>query len=78
MKYARRLALIAPEALHWGKRVINRGAEIAGFRAAIESGVDSLVALYACMTEVGSEFDALVHEQGLKAALEWRAAQFRT
>jgi enoyl-CoA hydratase len=77
MKYAKRLALISPEALRWGKRVINRGAEIAGFRAAIESGVDSFVSLYATKTEVGKEFGRITQEQSLKAALEWRAAQFR-
>jgi enoyl-CoA hydratase len=77
MKYAKRLSLISPEALRWGKRVINRGAEIAGFRAAIESGVDSFVSLYATQTEVGKEFGRITGEQGLKAALEWRAAQFR-
>ncbi len=77
MKYAKRLALISPEALRWGKRVINRGAEIAGFRAAIESGVDSFVSLYATQTEVGKEFGRITQEQNLKAALEWRAAQFR-
>jgi enoyl-CoA hydratase/carnithine racemase len=77
MKYAKRLALISPEALRWGKRVINRGAEIAGFRAAIESGVDSFVSLYATKTEVGKEFGRITQEQNLKAALEWRAAQFR-
>jgi enoyl-CoA hydratase len=77
MKYAKRLALISPEALRWGKRVINRGAEIAGFRAAIESGVDSFVSLYAIKTEVGKEFGRITQEQNLKAALEWRAAQFR-
>lgn len=78
MKYAKRLALISPEALRWGKRTINRGAEIAGFRAAIEAGVDSYVSLYATQTEVGREFGRIVGEKGLKAALEWRAAQFRT
>ena len=77
MKYAKRLALISPEALRWGKRVINRGAEIAGFRAAIESGVDSFVSLYATKTEIGKEFGRITQEQNLKAALEWRAAQFR-
>jgi enoyl-CoA hydratase len=77
MKYAKRLALISPEALRWGKRVINRGAEIAGFRAAIESGVDSFVSLYATQTEVGKEFGRITQERSLKAALEWRAAQFR-
>jgi enoyl-CoA hydratase len=77
MKYAKRLALISPEALRWGKRTINRGAEIAGFRAAIEAGVDAYVSLYATQTEVGQEFGRIAAEQGLKAALEWRAGQFR-
>lgn len=77
MKYAKRLSLISPEALRWGKKVINRGAEIAGFRAALEAGVDSFVSLYAIQTEVGKEFGRKVQEQNLKAALEWRAAQFR-
>jgi len=77
LKYAKRLALISPEALRWGKRVINRGAEIAGFRAAIETGADAFVSLYATKTEVGAEFGRIVGDQGLKAALEWRAAQFR-
>jgi enoyl-CoA hydratase len=77
MTYAKRLSLISPEALRWGKRVINRGAEIAGFRAAIEAGVDSFVSLYATKTEVGKEFGDIAQQRGLKAALEWRAAQFR-
>src|SRR5712672_2730782 len=72
MKYAKRLSLISPEALRWGKRIINRGAEIAGMRSAIEAGVDSFVSLYATQTEVGREFGRRVGEGGLKAALEWR------
>jgi enoyl-CoA hydratase len=77
IRYAKRLALVSPEALRWGKRVINRGAEIAGMRAALESGVDSFVTLYATTTEVGKEFGRRVQADGLKAALEWRRAQFR-
>jgi enoyl-CoA hydratase/carnithine racemase len=77
LKYAKRLSLISPEALRWGKRIINRGAEIAGFKAALEAGVDSFVSLYATQTEVGREFGRIAKEQNLKAALEWRAAQFR-
>jgi len=76
VKYAKRLSLISPEALRWGKRIINRGAEIAGMRSAIEAGVDSFVSLYATQTEVGREFGRRVGEGGLKAALEWRRAQF--
>src|ERR1043165_4721584 len=78
IKYAKRLSLISPEALRWGKRVINRGAEIAGFRAAVEAGVDSFVSLYATQTEVGSEFGRRVQADGLKAALDWRRAQFQS
>jgi enoyl-CoA hydratase len=76
-RYACRLALIDPVALRWGKRSVNRSAEVAGMRSALESGVDGLVALYAAKTETGSKFDRLVNEKGLKAALEWRANQFR-
>ncbi|MDB5520353.1 MAG: hypothetical protein JWQ17_7111 [Tardiphaga sp.] len=76
-RYARRLALIDPVALRWGKRAVNRGAEIAGMRSAMESGVDGLVALYAAKTEVGKEFDRLVSDKGLKPALKWRANQFK-
>jgi enoyl-CoA hydratase len=75
-RYASRLALIDPVALRWAKRVVNRSAEIAGMRSALEAGVDSLVALYAAKTEVGREFDRRVNEGGLKAALKWRAEQF--
>jgi enoyl-CoA hydratase/carnithine racemase len=77
MKYAKRLSLIAPEALRWGKRVINRSAEIGGMRTAIEAGVDSFVSLYSTQTEVGREFGRRVGDEGLKAALEWRRAQFK-
>jgi len=76
LKYAKRLSRISPEALRWGKRIINRGAEIAGMRSALEAGVDSFVSLYATQTEVGREFGRRVSEGGLKAALEWRRAQF--
>jgi enoyl-CoA hydratase/carnithine racemase len=75
-RYARRLALVDPVALRWGKRAINRGAEIAGIKSALDAGVDSLVSLYAAKTEVGREFDRRVNEGGLKSALNWRAAQF--
>ena len=40
MKYAKRLALIAPEALAAAKLAVNRGAEAAGFRNALQAGLD--------------------------------------
>ena len=76
LKFARRMALISPEALAGTKLAINRGADAAGFRNAIRAGLDVLAPLYAARTEVGMKFDELREKEGLGAALRWRAAQF--
>jgi enoyl-CoA hydratase len=77
LKYAKRLALIAPEALAAAKLAVNRGAEAAGFRNALQAGLDVCAPLYAATTEVGKEFEDIRSRDGLKAALNWRRAQFR-
>jgi enoyl-CoA hydratase len=77
LKYAKRLTLIAPEALVAAKRAINRGAEAGGFRDAIQAGLDVVAPLYAATTEVGKQFDEIRAKHGLKAALAWRRAQFK-
>ena len=76
MKYARRLSLIAPEALAAAKLAVNRGLDAGGFRNALNAGLDVLAPLYAATTEVGKQFDEIKAKQGLKAALAWRKAQF--
>jgi len=76
MKYAQRLSLIAPEALVAAKLAVNRGLDAAGFRNALNAGLDVLAPLYAAETEVGKEFDAIKARDGLKAALAWRKRQF--
>jgi enoyl-CoA hydratase len=76
LKYAKRLALISPEALAATKLAINRGIEAAGFHNALQSGLDVVAPLYAATTEVGRQFDAIRAKDGLKAALKWRHAQF--
>jgi enoyl-CoA hydratase/carnithine racemase len=75
MNYARRLALIAPEALAAAKLAVNRGLDAAGFRNALNAGLDVLAPLYAATTEVGREFDEIKAREGLKAALAWRKKQ---
>jgi len=77
LKYAKRLALISPEALTATKRAINRGIEDAGFRNALQSGLDVVAPLYAATTEVGRQFDEIRARDGLKAALKWRRDQFK-
>ena len=76
LKLARRLALIAPEALAATKLAINRGADAAGFRTAMQAGIDVVAPLYAATTEVSLEFRERAQKDGLPAALKWRKAQF--
>lgn len=76
LAFAKRLALISPEALAATKRAINRGAEAAGFGNALQTGLDLLAPLYAAETEAGRTFKELTQREGLGAALRWRRAQF--
>src|ERR1700722_20913053 len=46
LAYAKRLTLIAPEALYAAKLSINRGADAAGFTARIHAGLDVVAPLY--------------------------------
>ncbi len=77
MAFARRLALIAPEALTVAKLAINRGAEAAGFRIAANAGVDIVGPLYAARTVSGVAFRSAVEAEGLPAALKARMEQFK-
>jgi enoyl-CoA hydratase/carnithine racemase len=77
LKYAKRLALISPEALYWTKLAVSRGADAAGFRNALNAGVDIVSPLYAAKTELGLQFQNIKAHEGLGAALSWRAAQFK-
>ena len=76
MKFARRMALISPEALYAAKIAISRGAEAAGFRSAMQAGVDMMAPLYAAHTQVQKEFVEITRKDGLRAALKWRREQF--
>lgn len=76
LRFARRLALISPEALYATKLSINRGADVAGFRNALQAGLDMVAPLYAAKTEAGLQFNDITRKQGLGAALRWRRAQF--
>jgi enoyl-CoA hydratase len=76
MRFARRLALIAPEALYAGKLAISRGADAAGFRSAMQAGLDMMAPLYAAKSEVGLQFTDMTRKHGLRAALKWRRDQF--
>ncbi len=77
LQYAKRLALISPEALVGTKLSINRGADAGGFRNALNAGLDIVSPLYAAKTEIGSKFQEITRQEGLGAALKWRGDQFK-
>ena len=70
MKFARRMALISPEALYAAKIAISRGAEAAGFRNAMQAGLDMMAPLYAAHTEVQKEFVEITRKDGLRIISE--------
>ena len=76
IKYATRLTHVAPEALAATKLAINRGADAAGFRNAMQAGIDVVAPLYAAQTEAGLRFKEMAEKEGLQAALKWRRGQF--
>jgi len=77
LAWAKRLALISPEALYATKLAINRGADAAGFTNRIHVGLDVVAPLYATKTELGQRFRDMVAAEGVPAAVRWRAAQFK-
>jgi len=76
MNFAKRMTLIAPEALEKTKLAINRGADCKGFRNAMQAGLDIVAPIYAAKTEVGLKFTEIRLKDGLPAALKWRRDQF--
>ena len=75
MRFAKRMALISPEALEDTKLAINRGADAAGFTNAMNAGLDVVAPLYAAKTDVGVKFTEIRQKKGLRAALKWRRDQ---
>ena len=76
LRFAKRMALISPEALEQTKLAINRGADAAGFTNAMNAGLDVVAPLYAAKTDVGVQFTEIRQKEGLRAALKWRRDQF--
>lgn len=76
LKYARRLALIGPEALFCARKTVNRILEAQGIRQAFNSTVDLIAPTYATESQVHRDFQAKVAEVGLADAFKWRRGQF--
>jgi enoyl-CoA hydratase len=73
---ADRLARTPPEVMGPTKRMLNRAMDAAGFRIAVEAGLDLGAIVNAADTPEQREWDEIVRREGLKAALGWRDRRY--
>jgi enoyl-CoA hydratase len=73
---ADRLARTPPEVMGPTKRMLNRAMDAAGFRLAVEAGLDLGAIINAADTPEQREWDTIVRRDGLKAALAWRDRRY--
>jgi enoyl-CoA hydratase len=73
---ADRLARTPREVMAPTKRMLNRAMDAAGFRLAVEAGLDLGAIINAADTPEQREWDAIVKRDGLKAALAWRDRRY--
>jgi enoyl-CoA hydratase len=73
---AGRLARTPPEVMGPTKRMLNRAMDAAGFRVAVEAGLDLGAIVNAADTPEQREWDEIVRRDGLKAALAWRDRRY--
>ncbi len=73
---ADRLARTPPEVMGPTKLMLNRAMDAAGFRMAVEAGLDLGAIVNAADTPEQREWDAIVRREGLKAALAWRDRRY--
>jgi enoyl-CoA hydratase len=73
---ADRLARTPPEVMTPTKRMLNRAMDAAGFRLAVEAGLDLGAIINAADTPEQREWDEIVRRDGLKAALAWRDQRY--
>ena len=73
---ADRLARTPPEVMGPTKRMLNRAMDAAGFRVAVEAGIDLGAIINAADTPEQREWDTIVRRDGLKAGLAWRDRRY--
>jgi enoyl-CoA hydratase len=68
----REVTLMDADAVRLTKRAINRSYEIMGLQQALDMGVDTAVEIESIETDLRREFNRILREQGMQAALAWR------
>lgn len=74
---AQQIATNDEHAVRLTKRAINRGLEIMGFRQALREALQTDVEIEMHETPESREFNRIVAEKGVRAAVEWRESRIQ-
>ena len=72
---AREVARMDPDSVRLTKQAINQTYQIMGLGDALQMGADTSVKLETLETDLRRQFNQVLREQGMKAALAWREAR---
>ena len=78
LRIARHIAVIDPDLVRDTKKALNRSYEIQGMRAALDEALDIDHAIESAGSPDKKSFMDLARAEGLKAALAWREARFKS
>jgi enoyl-CoA hydratase/carnithine racemase len=78
LRIARNIAVIDPDLVRDTKKALNRTYEIQGMRDALRTALDIDHAIESAGSPDKKRFMDLAREQGLKTALAWRDARFKS
>jgi len=73
----REIALMDPDSVRLTKQAINRSYEIMGLNHALDMGVDTAVQIESIETELRRQFNRILREEGMQAALKWREERLK-
>ena len=76
MALANALAVVDPRAMQLTKKAVNLAWEQAGLRQALQAGVELGGIIESDRVPEREEFERIVAEQGLPAAVRWRDGRF--
>ena len=78
LELAREVAMMDPDSVRQTKQAINQTYEIMGLSDALRMGAETSIKLETLETELRREFNQILRNDGMKAALAWRESRIET
>ena len=72
---AREVALMDPDSVRMTKQAINQSYDIMGLGQALRMGADISIKIETLETDLRKQFNQILRDEGMKAALAWREAR---